>query len=166
MRENCRRLLRATSAACSQAGTFILHWFLCHISFLFYWIRNYKRIICIYCMSMSISLLLCVCLFFGYCLLSLHIFILPHLLLSTFYFFSGAIFTTRCTWDMKEDCVAKWIDEAGGEMPRNIPQSVLPYSTLLYSILLYPMLFYSILLYSLFYFILFYILINPLLFAF
>ena len=76
-------------------------------------------------MAMSISLLLCVCLFFGYFLLSLHIFILPHLLLSTFYFFSGAIFTTRCTWDMKEDCVAKWIDEAGGEMLRKIPQSVL-----------------------------------------
>ena len=28
---------------------------------------------------------------------------------------SGAIFTTRCTWDMKQDCVAKWIHEAGGE---------------------------------------------------
>ena len=83
---------------------------------------------------MSISLLLCVCLFFGYCLLSLHIFILPHLLLSTFYFFSGAIFTTRCTWDMKEDCVAKWIDEAGGEMPfLNLFYPTLLYSTPFYS---------------------------------
>jgi hypothetical protein len=45
VRENCRRLLRATSAACSQAG---------------------------------------------------------------------AIFTTRSTWDMRTDCVAKWIDESGG----------------------------------------------------
>ena len=75
----------------------------------------------------------CVCVFSGFCLLSLHIFILPHLLLFTFYFFSGAIFTTRCTWDMKEDCVAKWIDEAGGEMSRKIPQSVLLYSTPFYS---------------------------------